>query len=529
MPPSTRSAPPRPPRREGSGLGRKAVGVAVGLGAIGLIAAIVRVPIGAGPGRGDGPILSAAQKGTLRIVVSERGNLESTVTVDGICELYGNQNKIIQLVPEGSKVEKGQVVCRFDSSEIDKSIAQQEIKSSQAISKIETTKQEVEIQRNKSESEVIDATVEYKLAELDLEKYKKGDYIAEIEDINGSIALATKELEKSKDQHEQVKGLLKKGFKSPNDLRVAESTQNQYEFSLKRDQQKLMVKKDYEYKRKTVELIAKVDSSQKKVERALATKLAQLAKANSEYDAAKSTSAIEDQQLKEYRSQKDKAVIKAEQSGIVAYANEAYYRSDMQVREGATVFPRQKIFSLPDMTRMQVKVNIHESMVNKIKPGLKAEIRIDAFPNLVIVGTVKSVAQLADSNRNWMSGGVKEYPTMVVIDAMPKEDLRPAMTAEVKILVGELADVLLVPIQAIVERKGKYYAFVEGPKGLARREVKPGETNEKFVRIVEGLTEGERVALDARARAAEEFKAEDNANAPASRPTTPAPSAPPQP
>ncbi len=445
----------------------------------------------------------------MRIVVTERGNLESSVTVDGICELYGNQNKIVQLVPEGAKVEKGQVVCRFDSGEIDKNIAQQEIKTGQAKSKIETTKQEVEIQRNKSDSEIIDASVELKLAVLDLEKYQKGDYIAEVEDINGLIALSKKDLEKAKDQHEQVKALLKKGFKSPQDLRVAESAQNQYEFTLKRDEQKLMVKKDFEYKRKTTELTAKVDSSLKKVDRAHATKLAQLAKSNSEFDAAKSTSVIEEQQLKEYRSQKDKTTINAAQSGIVAYANENYYRSDMQIREGATVYPRQKIFTLPDMTKMQVKVNIHESMVKKIKPGQKAEIRVESFPNIVIVGTVKSVAQLADSNRGWMSGGVKEYPTMVVIDAMPKEDLRPGMTAEVKILVSELADVLVVPIQAIVERKGKFFAFVDGPKGIERREVKVGETNEKFVHVLNGLKEGERVTLDARTRATAEFKDED--------------------
>ena len=69
------------------------------------------------------------------------------------------------------------------------------------------------------------------------------------------------------------------------------------------------------------------------------------------------------------------------------------------------VYSRQKIFSLPDMTSMQVKVNIHESLVKKIKPGQMAEIRVDAFPNLVLIGKVKTVSQLADSNRGWMSGG----------------------------------------------------------------------------------------------------------------------------
>ena len=53
--------------------------------------------------------------------------------------------------------------------------------------------------------------------------------------------------------------------------------------------------------------------------------------------------------------------MQAEQGGIVSYANDRYWDASSQVREGATVYSRQKIFSLPDMTRMQVKVNIHES------------------------------------------------------------------------------------------------------------------------------------------------------------------------
>src|SRR4051812_26221410 len=42
------------------------------------------------------PLAVAAHRATLRVVVTERGNLESTVTVDGICEMTGHQNKIIQ-------------------------------------------------------------------------------------------------------------------------------------------------------------------------------------------------------------------------------------------------------------------------------------------------------------------------------------------------------------------------------------------------------------------------------------------------
>ena len=90
------------------------------------------------------------------------------------------------------------------------------------------------------------------------------------------------------------------------------------------------------------------------------------------------------------------------------------------------------------MTKMQVKVNIHESLIKKIKVGQKAEIRIDRFPNIVFEGTVTSVSQLADSTRPWMTGGVKQYPTVVKLDDLKAQELKPGMTAEAKVLVGEL-------------------------------------------------------------------------------------------
>jgi HlyD family secretion protein len=461
-----------------------------------------------GPSDKDKPLSVPVTRGTLRIIVTERGNLESVKTVDGVCELNGFQNKLIQLTPEGNKVEKGDIVCRFDSSEIDKNIAQQEIKSKQASSKIETSRQEVEIAKNKGESEIIAATVELTLGELDLEMYQKGTYVFETDEIKGDIGLKVKKLEESKNTLEQIQGLVKKGFKSPGDLRAAQSQLEGDDLTLRGAKAKLMVKEKYEYKRKSTEFSSKVDQSRSKVAQAKATAKASLLKTDSEFESAKATFTIEDQQLKEFKEQKGKTTIKAEQSGIVAYANEAWYDSSRQIREGATVYSRQKIYTLPDMSSMQVKVSVHESLIKKIKPGQTCEIRVDAFPNLVVIGKVKTVSQLADSNRGWMSGGVKEYSTVVAIEQMPKEELRPSMTTEVKIMVGEITNALAAPVQSVALHKGKFYAFAVTPKGVERREVKVGETNEFQVEILEGLKEGELVALDARARAEAAFKDE---------------------
>jgi HlyD family secretion protein len=485
-----------------------------GAGGVAAVAYLGLIPSWGKSAEKDLPLTIPVGRGTLRIIVTERGNLESVKTVDGVCELNGYQTKIIQLTPEGNKVEKGDLVCRFDASEIDKSIAQQEIKTKQANSKIETTKQEEEIAKNTGESTIIAATVELKLAGLDLEMYQKGTYKAETEKIDGTIALKGKELIEAKNAVEQMKELVKKGFKSPTDLRAAQGQLDSKKLELQSTKSEMWVKTEYEYRRKTTELTSKLDQASKKVDQEKAKARASVAKADSEYETAKATHMIEDQELKKFLEQKGKTAIKAEQAGIVAYANEEWFDSSRQIREGATVNMRQRIFSLPDLSSMQVKVNIHESLIKKIKPGQTAEIRVDAFPNVVIIGKVKKVSQLADSNRGWISGGVKEYSTIVSIEKMPKEELRPGMTAEVKIMVGELSSVLVVPVQAVAQHRGKFYAFLVTPRGVERKEVTVGETNELQVQVLEGLQENDTVALDARSRTTAAFKGEKEEDAP---------------
>src|SRR5262249_2053242 len=147
---------------------------------------------------------------------------------------------------------------------------------------------------------------------------------------------------------------------------------------------------------------------------------------------------------------------------------------------GAVVFFRQPLFSLPDLTQMHMKVKVHEAMVKKAKKGQKAEIRIDAYPNRVLHGTVKSVATLANAE-GWFDRFVKESETIVTIDEVPAEaGLKPGFTGDVKILVSEMPDVLMVPVQAVGPLEGKHYAYVAGSKGTERREVTVGENNDKF-------------------------------------------------
>ena len=121
-----------------------------GMGIVGGIGYLGILPAWSGP-TPPKALAGGRQEGHAQHRVTERGNLESAGTVDGICELSGNQNKIIHLVPEGNEGQEGGRRLRFDAAEIEKNIAQQEIKVKQAVARIETTQQEMEIQEQGGE------------------------------------------------------------------------------------------------------------------------------------------------------------------------------------------------------------------------------------------------------------------------------------------------------------------------------------------------------------------------------------------
>jgi hypothetical protein len=147
---------------------------------------------------------------------------------------------------------------------------------------------------------------------------------------------------------------------------------------------------------------------------------------------------------------------------------------------------------------MQVKVTVHESKVESLKPGMRARIRIQ---DREYGGQVATVANQPEPT-SFFSAAVKEYATIVKIDGTDP-GLRPGMTASVEILVAHLKDVTTVPLQVIVDQGGKFYCWVATPTGPERRPIVPGSNSKQAAEIRAGLTEGEEVLLNPRAVVAE--------------------------
>ncbi len=454
-------------------------------------------------------ITVAAVRGDLPIVVTERGELESSKTITAKCEVEVEQIKIVSILPEGTHVKKDDEVVRLDTEKLKRTLAEQEVKYNTAAGKYAAARQELEVQKNKAETDTAKAQLALTLAELDLEKYVKGEYQADLDEKKGNIKLAEKELQDTEEKLKHYQMFVKKGFGTPEQLRLKELEVEKARNFLERDKAKLEVLEKYARKRQEAELKFKAEDAKRELVRTKNSGEASIAKAKADCDSARVVADLEKEQYERLKKQLDLCVIKAPADGILVYSQSRYWDPQSRIQVGGMVMFQQPIFQLPELDHMQVKVRVHESKVKKIQVGQKAEIRVDAYPNRVLHGTVKSVATLSDSADSWRRGGVKEYETIVTIEDLPEDAaLKPGMNAEVAVKVNHLSDVLLVPVQAVTEVEGQHYVYVLGPAGgVLRKAVTVGESNEKFVEITSGLGVGERVTLDARARGESDSKA----------------------
>jgi len=72
--------------------------------------------------------------------------------------------------------------------------------------------------------------------------------------------------------------------------------------------------------------------------------------------------------------------------------------------------------------------------------------------------------------------------------------LKPEMFARLHVQVGESTPLLVIPREAVVVEDGRQFVYVvEGPDQYVKREVKVSTISPDKVRVLEGLTSGQRI------------------------------------
>ncbi|MEO0413799.1 MAG: efflux RND transporter periplasmic adaptor subunit [Verrucomicrobiota bacterium] len=256
---------------------------------------------------------------------------------------------------------------------------------------------------------------------------------------------------------------------------------------------------DYEFPKEAEKMLSNYEEALLELVRNKREQMAQMSKIFAKYRSAKRRYELELKKREELEEQLASCSIRAEAPGLVAYGgmNQNYYSSRYYegIAVGATMKFGQPIITIPNMTKLGVEVNIHESQIKKVQIDQNVLITAEAFPEEVLAGRVSKVAVLPDSNASRYNPSLKVYPSTIEVTGS-NDFLKPGMTAKVEILVKQLSDVVYVPVQAIHVESDEHFVFLKkGLGGFDRHPVTTGDHNDEFIAVLEGLKEGETIAL----------------------------------
>jgi len=435
-------------------------------------------------------------QGPLTINVTESGTIKARELIIIKSELEG-KTSILTLIPEGTRVKKGDLLIEMDSSNLLDDKIEQEIKVQNGEADFISARENLEVVKNQAQSDKEVAQLTLDFARQDLKKYMEGEYPNELKEAEGSITLAQEERTRAKDKYEWSKRLFDEKYISASELKADELVVMKKRLDLELAENNRNLLKNFTYKRKLAELESDVRQANMALERVSRKARADVIQAEAKLKAEESEFNRQKDKLKKIKDQISKTRIYAPADGLVIYATsaKASWRGNTEpLDEGQEVRERQELIYLPTAASFNAEIDIHESSLKKVKLGLPAKVSVDALPNRTFFGTVQRIAPLPDAQSMWMNPDLKVYNSDIFLDT---DDplLRTGMSCRAEIVVEHYENAIYIPVQAVLRIKNEATVFVVKGSKIEPRQVGIGLDNNRMVNILHGLAPGEQVLL----------------------------------
>jgi HlyD family secretion protein len=434
-------------------------------------------------------------KGSFDMVVVANGEVAAKQQVEIKNEVDGTTT-ILEIVPEGTIVEKGAVLVRLADDEIRDKIEQENLNVEQARADKLAAEQDDAIQKNEAESDLKAAQLKLEMAKLDLEKWTRGDDPIKTRELNVAVQKATRNLQRAKEELEASEQLFKEDFIAQSELEDDRLDVIEAESELKTSLLNVEVYKNYTRPKEQKKVQSDVDEAAAALDRTKRRNESKLAQSQAKLQGKIRTLTIREDRLEKLKEQLEACVVKAPQDGMVIYASTVggWRRRNDPIVQGKQVRKNESLIVLPDTRQMVASVKVHEALVGQLQIGQKAMVTIDANPGKPIEGKVTEIGVMA-SDGGWMNPDLREYTIKVDLPPSQGERLKPAMRCTAQVLIGRVENTLFVPIQCVVTLGKKSYVYLREDQKVTRRLVKLGKSNESIVAILDGLKEGDNVMM----------------------------------
>ncbi len=190
------------------------------------------------------------------------------------------------------------------------------------------------------------------------------------------------------------------------------------------------------------------------------------------------------------RAKLDKLTLTSEIEGIVIY--DKLMTTEKKVREGDIVWGNLPILQIPDLSEIQVKLEVSETDYKRIAKDQLLELVVDAFPEIRLTGRIKYKAPVGRPVNE--DSEVKLFDVTASLDSSSL-NIQPGLGVTCSILVRHIPDTIVVPVISLFNEDSLKVVYVAYNERFTRKIVSVSDYNNKEAIIGKGLNGHEILAL----------------------------------
>jgi HlyD family secretion protein len=204
----------------------------------------------------------------------------------------------------------------------------------------------------------------------------------------------------------------------------------------------------------------------------------------------KAARATQESKFQEHKMQLDNSEIRAPHDGFFVYEKTWF---GQKIGVGSTVFPGNKIASIPNLEKMEAVLYVLETEAVGIVENQSAVVIIDAFPDRPLSGTVVKISATASPNER--NSPVKYFTVTIALDKADPDWITPESQVAATIAINRIEDTIFVPNQAIFTDSNGDWVLLRKGRDLEKQEIELGLRGANRSQVVSGLEKGAEIAL----------------------------------
>jgi membrane fusion protein, heavy metal efflux system len=164
--------------------------------------------------------------------------------------------------------------------------------------------------------------------------------------------------------------------------------------------------------------------------------------------------------------------------------------SKVNIAQGQPVSPDDELIEIIDLSTVEATASVPQHLAGKLKPGVKAHIRVNALPEHVFEAKLAHIAAVADEDTGTLEAAF-HVPN-------PDKLLRPGMKAEFSLVVSQRENVMSIPRSAVQGDAAERFVYIKDydlKNAFVKVPVVLGAQNDRFVEVVKGLFPGDEVVI----------------------------------